>query len=126
MDTPPLKPESLAAQALGWVDEKTRAISPPKRPSNAACRYSGSASWYLALMTQASAFSVNNPLGTSLAGAGAVRTVPLQHGHAYFTRSWRMTRTCSGTMSSCSLASTPISLSALPSCGHTRSPSGSS
>lgn len=29
MDTKNMKPESLAAQALGWVDEATRAIAPP-------------------------------------------------------------------------------------------------
>ena len=29
MDTPSLKPESLAAQALGWIDDTTRAITPP-------------------------------------------------------------------------------------------------
>ena len=29
MDPTKLKPESVAAQALGWVDEKTRAITPP-------------------------------------------------------------------------------------------------
>ncbi|MFT3818387.1 MAG: PLP-dependent aspartate aminotransferase family protein [Rubrivivax sp.] len=29
MDPKTLKPESIAAQALGWVDEKTRAITPP-------------------------------------------------------------------------------------------------
>jgi len=38
MDTPPLKPESLAAQALGWVDEKTRAISPPIHASTTYIR----------------------------------------------------------------------------------------
>jgi cystathionine gamma-synthase len=27
--TPPLSPETLAAQGLGWIDEKTRAVSPP-------------------------------------------------------------------------------------------------
>ena len=29
MDPSRVKPESIAAQALGWVDEKTRAITPP-------------------------------------------------------------------------------------------------
>ena len=38
MDTPSLKPESLAAQALGWVDEKTRAISPPIHASTTFVR----------------------------------------------------------------------------------------
>ena len=28
-DAPPLRPDSVAAQALGWIDEKTRAITPP-------------------------------------------------------------------------------------------------
>ena len=28
MDPRHVKPESIAAQALGWVDEKTRAITP--------------------------------------------------------------------------------------------------
>lgn len=28
-DDKPLSPESIAAQALGWIDEKTRAIAPP-------------------------------------------------------------------------------------------------
>ena len=60
------------------------------------------------------------------AGRGASRMPPSQHGQAYLTRSCRMTRTCCGMMSSCSLDSTPISRSAAPSCGHTRSPSGSS
>jgi cystathionine gamma-synthase len=39
MDAPsPLRPESLAAQALGWVDEKTRAISPPIHASTTFIR----------------------------------------------------------------------------------------
>ena len=38
MDTPSLKPESLAAQALGWVDEVTRAISPPIHASTTFVR----------------------------------------------------------------------------------------
>src|SRR5260221_3917406 len=29
MDAKNMKPESIAAQALGWVDEATKAISPP-------------------------------------------------------------------------------------------------
>ncbi len=29
MDKPTLTPESIAAQALGWIDEQTRAITPP-------------------------------------------------------------------------------------------------
>ncbi|HEU5297297.1 MAG TPA: PLP-dependent aspartate aminotransferase family protein [Burkholderiaceae bacterium] len=38
MDASPLKPESLAAQALGWVDDKTRAISPPIHASTTFVR----------------------------------------------------------------------------------------
>jgi len=38
MDTPSLKPESLAAQALGWVDATTRAISPPIHASTTFIR----------------------------------------------------------------------------------------
>jgi len=38
MDAPSLKPESLAAQALGWVDETTRAISPPLHASTTFIR----------------------------------------------------------------------------------------
>ena len=34
----PLKPESLAAQALGWIDEATRAISPPIHTSSTYLR----------------------------------------------------------------------------------------
>ena len=33
-----LKPESLAAQALGWIDEATRAISPPIHTSSTYLR----------------------------------------------------------------------------------------
>ncbi|MFI4929848.1 MAG: trans-sulfuration enzyme family protein [Burkholderiales bacterium] len=38
MDTPSPKPESLAAQALGWVDATTRAISPPIHASTTFIR----------------------------------------------------------------------------------------
>ena len=38
MDAPHLKPDTLAAQALGWVDEKTRAISPPIHASTTFVR----------------------------------------------------------------------------------------
>ena len=38
MDATPLKPESLAAQALGWVDATTRAISPPIHASTTFIR----------------------------------------------------------------------------------------
>jgi cystathionine gamma-synthase len=38
MDTSALKPESLAAQALGWVDATTRAISPPIHASTTFVR----------------------------------------------------------------------------------------
>jgi cystathionine gamma-synthase len=38
MDAPTLKPESLAAQALGWVDATTRAISPPLHASTTFVR----------------------------------------------------------------------------------------
>ena len=38
MNTPTLKPESLAAQALGWVDATTRAISPPIHASTTFIR----------------------------------------------------------------------------------------
>jgi cystathionine gamma-synthase len=38
MDTSPLKPESLTAQALGWVDATTKAISPPIHASTTFVR----------------------------------------------------------------------------------------
>jgi len=38
MDAPLFKPESLAAQALGWVDEVTHAISPPIHASTTFIR----------------------------------------------------------------------------------------
>jgi cystathionine gamma-synthase len=39
MDDPrPLKPDSIAAQALGWIDEKTRAITPPIHVSSTYLR----------------------------------------------------------------------------------------
>jgi len=38
MDNPDLKPDTLAAQALGWIDEKTRAISPPIHASTTFIR----------------------------------------------------------------------------------------
>ncbi|HMO47511.1 MAG TPA: PLP-dependent aspartate aminotransferase family protein [Rubrivivax sp.] len=38
MDDKPLKPESLAAQALGWIDEATRAIVPPLHVSSTYLR----------------------------------------------------------------------------------------
>jgi cystathionine gamma-synthase len=38
MDAAPLKPETLAAQALGWVDATTRAISPPIHASTTFIR----------------------------------------------------------------------------------------
>lgn len=38
MDCPALEPESLAAQALGWVDEVTHAISPPIHASTTFVR----------------------------------------------------------------------------------------
>jgi len=38
MDTASLKPESLAAQALGWVDDTTKAISPPVHASTTFIR----------------------------------------------------------------------------------------
>jgi cystathionine gamma-synthase len=37
-DKPPQRPETLAAQALGWVDERTRAISPPLHVSSTFVR----------------------------------------------------------------------------------------
>ncbi|MCY1557449.1 hypothetical protein D9M68_942980 [compost metagenome] len=88
---------------------------PPKRPSKAAWRYSGRPSTYLEVITQASRPSLNSPLGMTCSGLAARRSVPSQHGQAYLTRSWRITRTCCGMMSSCSLASTPISRSTAPS-----------
>jgi cystathionine gamma-synthase len=38
MDPSRVKPESIAAQALGWVDEKTRAITPPIHVSSTYLR----------------------------------------------------------------------------------------
>ena len=38
MDPKQVKPESIAAQALGWVDEKTRAITPPIHVSSTYLR----------------------------------------------------------------------------------------
>jgi cystathionine gamma-synthase len=38
MNAPTLKPESLAAQALGWIDATTRAISPPIHASTTFIR----------------------------------------------------------------------------------------
>jgi cystathionine gamma-synthase len=38
MDPLKVKPESIAAQALGWVDEKTRAITPPIHVSSTYLR----------------------------------------------------------------------------------------
>jgi cystathionine gamma-synthase len=38
MDAPHLKPDTLAAQALSWVDESTRAISPPLHASTTFVR----------------------------------------------------------------------------------------
>ena len=38
MDAPHRKPETLAAQALGWVDDTTRAISPPLHASTTFVR----------------------------------------------------------------------------------------
>lgn len=38
MDAKKVKPESIAAQALGWVDEKTRAVSPPIHTSSTYLR----------------------------------------------------------------------------------------
>ena len=32
------KPETLAAQALGWIDEKTRAVAPPLHASSTFLR----------------------------------------------------------------------------------------
>jgi cystathionine gamma-synthase len=37
-DSRPLKPDSIAAQALGWIDEKTRAITPPIHVSSTYLR----------------------------------------------------------------------------------------
>jgi len=38
MDAKTVKPESLAAQALGWIDDKTKAISPPLHASTTFIR----------------------------------------------------------------------------------------
>jgi len=38
MDNATLRPESIAAQALGWIDEKTRAITPPIHVSSTYLR----------------------------------------------------------------------------------------
>ena len=38
MDPSQVKPESIAAQALGWIDEKTRAITPPIHVSSTYLR----------------------------------------------------------------------------------------
>jgi hypothetical protein len=47
------------------------AMSPPKRRSSAAVRYSGMPNWYLPVMTQAWACSVSSPRGMMRAGVGA-------------------------------------------------------
>ena len=108
---------TLAAMVL-----RDRSV-PPKRPISADWRYSGKPSSYLAVITQARALSVNRPLGMICAGLAATRSALSQHGQAYFTRSWRITRTCWGMMSICSLASMPIGVSRAPSCGQMRSAS---
>ncbi len=33
-----MSPATVAAQALGWIDEKTRAVSPPLHPSSTFLR----------------------------------------------------------------------------------------
>jgi cystathionine gamma-synthase len=38
MDAKKLQPESIAAQALGWIDDKTRAITPPIHVSSTYLR----------------------------------------------------------------------------------------
>ena len=38
MDPKRVKPESIAAQALGWIDDKTRAITPPIHVSSTYLR----------------------------------------------------------------------------------------
>src|SRR5476649_94800 len=37
-DNPKMKPATVAAQALGWIDEKTRAVSPSIQPSSTFIR----------------------------------------------------------------------------------------
>ena len=37
-DKPSMKPATIAAQALGWIDEQTRAVSPPIHPSSTFIR----------------------------------------------------------------------------------------
>ena len=37
-DKPPMKPETIAAQSLGWIDETTRAVSPPIHVSSTFLR----------------------------------------------------------------------------------------
>ena len=37
-DEPKMKPATVAAQALGWIDEKTRGVSPPIHPSSTYVR----------------------------------------------------------------------------------------
>jgi len=37
-EKPAMKPATVAAQALGWIDEKTRAVSPPLHPSSTFIR----------------------------------------------------------------------------------------
>ena len=69
---------SLRRLIIGCVAAPTRTMLaaivlpdrsvPPKRPSNAACRYSGSPSSNLDVAIQASAASLNNPLGMVCAG----------------------------------------------------------
>jgi cystathionine gamma-synthase len=38
MNPKTVKPESIAAQALGWIDDKTRAITPPIHVSSTYLR----------------------------------------------------------------------------------------
>ena len=38
MDAKPAHPETVSAQALGWIDERTRAVTPPIHVSSTYLR----------------------------------------------------------------------------------------
>lgn len=59
------------ADAHDTGGQRVAQMSPPKRRSSAAVRYSGMPNWYLPVMTHAWACSVSSPRGMMRAGVGA-------------------------------------------------------